>query len=145
MGSTPGLGWSPGIGNDSPLKYFCLENSMGRGCWQATVHGAIKSQTRLRAHIHVHWNTWGCPTNLWMSVCFSSVSFFSFDNFYWFIFIFTILSSAFSYLFLSRLVDFWFHSCTLFYFSSVKFSFGFVVIVSVLYWDCPFESLSYVL
>ena len=31
----------------SPLQYSCLENSMGRGTWQITVHGDIKSQTRL--------------------------------------------------------------------------------------------------
>ena len=35
----PGLGRSPGEGNGSPLQYSCLENSMDRGAWQATVHG----------------------------------------------------------------------------------------------------------
>ena len=30
-GSIPGLGLSPGIGNDTPLQYSYLENSMGRG------------------------------------------------------------------------------------------------------------------
>ena len=29
------------------LQFAGLENSMGRGAWQATVHGAAKSQTRL--------------------------------------------------------------------------------------------------
>ena len=29
-GSTPGLGISPGVGNDKPLQYYCLENSMCR-------------------------------------------------------------------------------------------------------------------
>ena len=33
----PGLGRSPGEGNDSPLQY-CLENSMDREAWWATVH-----------------------------------------------------------------------------------------------------------
>ena len=28
MGSTPGSGRSPGRGNDNPLQYSCLENSM---------------------------------------------------------------------------------------------------------------------
>ena len=28
---------SPGVKNGNPLKYFCLENSMDRGAWQATV------------------------------------------------------------------------------------------------------------
>ena len=30
-----------------PFQYFCLKNPMDRGAWQATVHGVIKSQTRL--------------------------------------------------------------------------------------------------
>ena len=34
--------------NGSPLQYSCLENSMGRGARQATVHGAIKSCTQLK-------------------------------------------------------------------------------------------------
>ena len=42
MGSIPGSEKSPGVGNGSPLKYFCLENSMARGAWWATVHGATK-------------------------------------------------------------------------------------------------------
>jgi len=44
-GLIPGLGRSPGEGNSSPFQYFCLENSMDRGAWQATVHGVTKSQT----------------------------------------------------------------------------------------------------
>ena len=42
-----GLGRSLGAGNSTPLQCSCLENSMGRGAWQATVCGAKKSQTRL--------------------------------------------------------------------------------------------------
>ena len=30
-GSVPGLGRSPGGGNDNPLQYFCLENPVDRG------------------------------------------------------------------------------------------------------------------
>ena len=41
-GSIPGLGRSPGEGKGSPLQYACLENSMGRGAWWATVHGVTK-------------------------------------------------------------------------------------------------------
>ena len=34
-----------GEGNDNPLQYSCLEDSMDRGaCW-STVHGVAKSQT----------------------------------------------------------------------------------------------------
>ena len=36
-----------GEGNGNPLQYSCLENSMDRGAWQATVHGVAKSRTRL--------------------------------------------------------------------------------------------------
>ena len=31
-------GRSPGEGNSYPLQYSCLENSMDRGVWRATVH-----------------------------------------------------------------------------------------------------------
>ena len=44
-GSVPGWGRSAAVGNSNPLKYSCLENSMNRGAWWATVHGVIKSQT----------------------------------------------------------------------------------------------------
>ena len=45
VGSIPGMGRSPGIGNSNSLQYSCLENYMERGAWQATVHGVIKSET----------------------------------------------------------------------------------------------------
>ena len=46
-GSILGLGRSPGGGNGNPLQYSCLENSMDRGAWWATVHGVTKGQTWL--------------------------------------------------------------------------------------------------
>ena len=36
-GSIPGSGRSPGVGNGNQLQYSCLENSMDRGAWCATV------------------------------------------------------------------------------------------------------------
>ena len=36
-----------GEGNGNPFLYSCLENSMDRGAWQATVHGATQSRTQL--------------------------------------------------------------------------------------------------
>ena len=42
--SLPESGRYPGGGNGNPLLYSCLENSMDRGVWWATVHGAAKSQ-----------------------------------------------------------------------------------------------------
>ena len=47
LGSTPGLGGSPGEGNDNPLQCSCLENSTERGAWRAMVHGVAKSQALL--------------------------------------------------------------------------------------------------
>ena len=43
VGSILGLERSPGVGNNNPLQYSCLENSMYRGSWRATVHGVTKS------------------------------------------------------------------------------------------------------
>ena len=42
--SISGSGRSPGKGNGNPLQYSCLENTVDRGAWQATVHGVAKSQ-----------------------------------------------------------------------------------------------------
>ena len=41
------LGWEdpPGEGNGILLQYSCLENSMERGAWWATVLGFAKTQT----------------------------------------------------------------------------------------------------
>ena len=36
-GSIPGSGRPPGDGNGCPLQFFCLENSLERGIWQATM------------------------------------------------------------------------------------------------------------
>ena len=47
-GLIPGLGRSPGEGNGNPLQCSCLENSMNRGDWRATVHGVTKSWTQLK-------------------------------------------------------------------------------------------------
>jgi len=44
-GLIPGLERSPVVRNGNPLQCTCLGNSMGRGTWQATVHGVAKSQT----------------------------------------------------------------------------------------------------
>ena len=46
-GFDPGSGRFPREGNGNALQYSCLENSMDRGAWWATVHRVTKSQTRL--------------------------------------------------------------------------------------------------
>ena len=45
LGSTPGLGKSPGEGNGYPLQYSGLGNPKDRGAWWATVHEVTRSQT----------------------------------------------------------------------------------------------------
>ena len=52
-GSIPGLGRSPGGGRGNPLQHSYLVNSMVRRTWQAVVHRAAKSQTRL-THTHTY-------------------------------------------------------------------------------------------
>ena len=48
MSLTSGSGRSPGGGHGNLLQYSYLENSMDRGAWWATVHGAAKSWTQLK-------------------------------------------------------------------------------------------------
>ena len=37
------LGWEVPLEKEmSPLQYSCLDNSMDRGAWQATVHGLTR-------------------------------------------------------------------------------------------------------
>ena len=38
----PRLGRSLGEGNDNPLHYSCLGNTMDRGAWWTTAHGVTK-------------------------------------------------------------------------------------------------------
>ena len=47
-GSIPGSGRSPGGGNDNPLQYSCLENTMDRETWKTTAQRVTKSRTRLK-------------------------------------------------------------------------------------------------
>ena len=41
--SIPETGRFPGGEHGNPLQYFCLENPMDRGDWQATVHTVAKT------------------------------------------------------------------------------------------------------
>ena len=51
MRSIPESGKSLGEGNGNPLQHSCLENSVDRGAWWATVHGVAKRQTQLSMHM----------------------------------------------------------------------------------------------
>ena len=50
---TPGLGRSPGEGNDYPLQYSCLENSIDRAAWRATLSTGLQRVRHNRA-INTH-------------------------------------------------------------------------------------------
>ena len=45
---------SPRVENGNLLQYSCLENSMNRETWWATVHGVAKSQTQLSTPLSVY-------------------------------------------------------------------------------------------
>ena len=58
--SIPGLGRSPGKGIGNLLQYCCLKNPMGRGAWQATVHGVAERWTGLSTQdvMYLAWTIW---------------------------------------------------------------------------------------
>ena len=62
-GISPGSGRSPRGGHGNPLQYFCLENPMDIGAWQATVHGVAMSQTRLKQLSM----SLSCKTQVWQT------------------------------------------------------------------------------
>ena len=55
-GSIPGLGRSPGEGNDYPLRYSCLENYTDRGAWWAQSTGSqrVGQDWVINTHTHTH-------------------------------------------------------------------------------------------
>ena len=54
-----------GEGNGNPLQYYCLENPMDRGAWQAAVYGVTKSWTRLSEFTLLHWREAGRANGEW--------------------------------------------------------------------------------
>ena len=53
VGLIPGLGRFSAGGNGNPLQCFCLENSMDRGAWRATVHGVAELDRSERTRTQV--------------------------------------------------------------------------------------------
>ena len=53
-GSIPVLWRSAGEGNGNPLQYSCLENSMGRGAWQAISMGLQRVGHDWATNTHTH-------------------------------------------------------------------------------------------
>ena len=62
-GLIPGLGGSPGEGNDNPLQHSCLKNPVDRGACQATVRGVTKTWLRDWASQHM-WSVHTVPGHL---------------------------------------------------------------------------------
>ena len=56
-GDVGSISGSPGGGNGNPLQCSCLENSMDKGAWRATVHAVTKSWTQLSTHTLVREST----------------------------------------------------------------------------------------
>ena len=80
-GSIPGLGRSPGEGNDNPLQYFCLENSMDRWACQATIHRARESDmTERLTHTHTQLPTSYRPSVQWPPVLIASENYLVFHQ-----------------------------------------------------------------
>ena len=75
-GSIPGLGRSSGGRHGNPLQYPCLENSVDRGTWQATVHEVAKSWVKLLStFIDSHYIS-GSHTvqpTLWLVLCIQTL------------------------------------------------------------------------
>ena len=60
MGSIPGWGRSPGVGNGNPLWYSGLENPTDRGTWWAIVQQDAESDT-IEATYHTSILAWKIP------------------------------------------------------------------------------------
>ena len=65
--SIPESGRSHGEGNSNPFQYSCLENTMDRGVWQATVHGVAESDTTEQFTVSL-------PSCVFQANCFTRMS-----------------------------------------------------------------------
>ena len=77
------LGRSHGVGNGNALQYSCLENSMNRGAWQATVHGVTKSQTWLSEWARKALTTlWYRVSPIWLNIYCDCNHYYSYYYYY---------------------------------------------------------------
>ena len=51
MGLIPVSGRSHSVGNGNPIQYTCLEHSMDRGAWWATIYETTESDSDMTEHI----------------------------------------------------------------------------------------------
>ena len=69
VGSIPGSGRSLGGGHGNPLQFSCLENSMDREAWRATVRGVTKVEHNLATKQRQEWKKGVFSTSfLWEKV-----------------------------------------------------------------------------
>ena len=54
VGPIPESGRSSGIGNGNALQYSCLEKSVDRGAWWATIHKVTDNQIQLYIHTYTY-------------------------------------------------------------------------------------------
>ena len=64
VGFIPGSERSPGGGHGNPLQYSCLENTMDRGAWWATVYGIAELGTA-----EVTWHACTYSVCVWSTEC----------------------------------------------------------------------------
>ena len=55
-----------GEGSGTPLPYSCLENPLGRGAWQAAVHGVAKTRLSDFTFTFMHWRGKWQPTPVFL-------------------------------------------------------------------------------
>ena len=91
MDSIPGSGRSPREGNGNPRQYPCLENSVDRGTWRATVLRIPKSQMWLNDCAHTHSLRQICSLCQSYWKCFSAVSLLFFVVLWFLLFSFPLL------------------------------------------------------
>ena len=79
LGSILGSGRSPGEGNGNSLQHSCLEKPMGRGAWQASVHGVAESDMTEQLTLEKRQRNWFCKQTFWHMIKYSN-ALWSFPN-----------------------------------------------------------------